>query len=178
MPFTRYPIGGHVHFGGVPLSGQLIRVLDNYLAVPLLMLEEPSTARRRRKKYGYLGDFRYKEHGGFEYRTPASWLVSPQVTKAVMCLAKVLASEYQFLTQDLFLHPSAQEAFIAANREYFAPHFARIWSDLSKTSTFKLYAAELQIIETMVKEQRTWNERVDIRRTWELPVPRGRVYRP
>lgn len=178
MPFAGFPIGGHVHFGGVPLSGQLIRVLDNYLAVTLLLLEEPSTARRRRKKYGYLGDFRYKEHGGFEYRTPASWLVSPQVTKAVMCLAKVLASEYQFLTQDLFLLPSAQEAFIAANREYFAPHFARIWSDLSKTSTFKLYTAELQIIETMVKEQRTWNERVDIRKTWELPVPRGRVYRP
>ncbi|KAF0198048.1 MAG: hypothetical protein FD169_111 [Bacillota bacterium] len=178
MPFGKFPIGGHVHFVGVPLSGQLIRVLDNYLAVPLLLLEEPSTARRRRKKYGYLGDFRHKEHGGFEYRTPASWLVSPQVTKAVMCLAKVLASEYQLLTQDLFLLPSAQEAFIAANREYFVPHFASIWSELSKTSTFKLYAADLEIIETMVKGQLTWNERADIRRTWELSIPRGRVYRP
>ncbi|MDP3487974.1 MAG: hypothetical protein Q8S19_08595 [Bacillota bacterium] len=178
MPFAKFPIGGHVHFAGVPLSGQLVRVLDNYLAIPLLLLEEPIAARKRRKKYGYLGDFRHKQHGGFEYRTPASWLVSPEVTKAVMCLAKVLASEYQLLTQDLFLMPSAQEAFMTAKRDYFKPHFASIWSDLSKTSTFRLYAKDIEIIETMVKEERTWNERVDIRRTWELPIPRRKVYSP
>lgn len=178
MPFSRFPIGGHIHFGGVPLSGQLLRALDNYLAVPLMLIEDPATARRRRKKYGYLGDFRVKNHGGFEYRTPASWLVSPRVATAALCLAKVIASEYHVLKRDIFLNPDAQEAFLAINRDFFLPHFAVVWAELRQTPTFGLYASHLEIIETMVQERETWRERVDIRKAWDLNIPRGRVYRP
>jgi len=177
MPFTAFPVGGHIHFKGVLLSGQLMRALDNYLAVPLLLIEEPATARRRREKYGYLGDFRLKTHGGFEYRTPASWLVSPDVTRAALCLAKVIASEYHVLTQDVFLRPEAQHAFVTANREYFIPHFTTLWREIAATNTFKQYGHGLQVLEDMILSQQTWVERVDIRKTWGLPIPRGKIFR-
>lgn len=178
MPFSSFPIGGHVHFKGVLLSGQLMRALDNYLAAVLTLIEEPHTAKKRRAKYGYLGDFRLKGHGGFEYRTPASWLVSPEVTRATLCLAKVIASEYHVLSRDVFINPEAQYAFMTANREYFAPYFQVLWNELAATTTYKLYAHDLQVLEDMISNRQTWVERVDIRRTWGLPIPKGKVYRP
>jgi len=177
MPFDQFPVGGHIHFKGVLLSGQLLRALDNYLAVPLLLIEEPTSARRRREKYGYLGDFRLKPHGGFEYRTPASWLVSPEVTRAALCLAKVIASEYHVLTRDVFLRPDAQHAFVNANREYFIPHFAALWSDLAATPTFGLYEHGMKVLEEMILNHQTWVEKIDIRKTWGLQIPRARIYR-
>lgn len=177
MPFEQFPVGGHIHFKGVQLSGQLLRALDNYLAVPLLLIEEPTSARRRREKYGYLGDFRLKPHGGFEYRTPASWLVSPEVSRAALCLAKVIASEYHVLTRDVFLRPEAQQAFARADRGYFLPHFTALWSDLAVTETFGLYEHGLKVLEKMILSHETWVEKVDIRKTWGLQIPRARIYR-
>jgi len=178
MPFRGFPIGGHVHFVGVPLSGQLLRVLDNYVALPMMLLENRDTAKKRRARYGHLGDFRTKGHGGFEYRTPASWLVSPDIAKAILCLGKLVACEYQMLKRDVFLTAPAQSAFISANRDYFLSHFSALWEDIKQTTTFKLYADDLNIIERMVSSGESWNERVDIRMTWSLSIPRGRVYRP
>jgi hypothetical protein len=177
MPFDQFPVGGHIHFKGVLLSGQLLRALDNYLAVPLLLIEEPTSARRRREKYGFLGDFRLKPHGGFEYRTPASWLVSPEVSRAALCLAKVIASEYHVLARDVFLRAEAQQAFVTANREYFMPHFAALWSDLAATPTFGLYEQGMKVLEEMIQKQETWVEKIDIRKTWGLQIPRARIYR-
>ena len=176
LPFSKYPVGGHIHVTGVPLSGQLLRAFDNYLAVPLMLIENGATARKRRAKYGQLGDFRLKEHGGFEYRTPASWLVSPVVTMAALCLAKVVCNEYHLLRQDLFLTPAAHKAFLQADREYFLEPFKKLWGDIQSTRTYKLYAAELSELAQLINDGETWNEKVDIRREWRLRIPRKRVF--
>src|SRR5690606_17952603 len=78
-----YHTGGHVHFSGLPLTGPIIRALDTYLALPFLLIENPVKARRRRAKYGRLGEVRRKRWG-FEYRTPPSWLVAPRFAEAAL----------------------------------------------------------------------------------------------
>lgn len=40
MPQPGFPLGGHLHFSGVALNGALLRALDNYLALPLALLED------------------------------------------------------------------------------------------------------------------------------------------
>ncbi|MCZ4142661.1 hypothetical protein BZG17_33240, partial [Escherichia coli] len=98
MPQRGLPLGGHVHFSGITLNGELLRTLDNYLALPLAMLQDPR-GDARRPRYGALGDFRLKSHGGFEYRTLPSFLVSPLVAKGVVGLAGLIASNYRRLRQ-------------------------------------------------------------------------------
>jgi len=83
------PTGGHIHISGVPLSFRLLRQLDRYVALPLALLEPVGGARRPR--YGFPGDARAKEHGGFEYRTPASFLTSPDAAYATFVLAYAVA---------------------------------------------------------------------------------------
>jgi len=177
MPFAKFSIGGHIHFAGVPMSGQLLRALDNYLAIPLLFIENLRTALLRRAKYGYLGDFRLKIHGGFEYRTPSSWLISPEIATAVLCLAKVITSEYHTLRQDIFAQKEAQAAFVAGERSFFRGLFDELWTELKATNTFALYAREIGALEEMIRAGRTWSEQIDIRRAWGLRIPRGRTYR-
>jgi len=167
-PFQGYSIGGHIHFSNVELNNHILRALDNYLELPLFLLENQATAVKRRLKYGYLADFRIKDYGGFEYRTPASWLVSPQIAAAVLCLAKVVASNYLYLTRNLFLSPEAQRAFYEGNQEHLRLMFHDIWSDIKKLEMFQVYAQELQIIEDMVNSGTSWDEKEDIRRSWGL----------
>ena len=38
MPFTGYQCGGHIHFG-MPISLSLLRALDQYLAIPIAIVE-------------------------------------------------------------------------------------------------------------------------------------------
>lgn len=177
MPFGKFPIGGHIHFAGVVMSGQLLRALDTYLSIPLLMIENLRTAALRRAQFGYLGDYRLKEHGGFEYRTPASWLVSPDITLATLCLAKVVVSEYHQLKRDVFASTEARTSFLTGDREYFAQAFSQLWQELKATSTYRLYASELQTFEDKINARWTWSERADIRRAWGLRVPRTRFFR-
>ncbi|KAF6621059.1 hypothetical protein H6F38_28825, partial [Paenibacillus sp. EKM208P] len=47
MPQPGFPLGGHLHFSGVSLNGALLRALDNYLALPLALLEDKRAVRRR-----------------------------------------------------------------------------------------------------------------------------------
>ncbi len=126
----RFSIGGHIHFSNARLSTDLLRALDNYVALPVLLLENPVSSRLRRPRYGYLGDWRPQPHGGFEYRTPGSWVISPQYAAAVLCLAKAVAQDYPLLRRNVFLSAANQRAFYAADKAALRPHFFPLWNDL------------------------------------------------
>ncbi|WP_231571327.1 putative amidoligase domain-containing protein [Gordoniibacillus kamchatkensis] len=96
MPLKGFPLGGHVHFSRVWLNSHLLQALDHYLALPLMLIEADAD-RRRRPRYGFLGDFRRQPHGGFEYRTLPSWLATPLITVGVFALARVVADGYRSL---------------------------------------------------------------------------------
>ncbi len=169
-PFQGYSIGGHLHFSNVEMNNHILRALDSYLGLPVFLLENQSTAVKRRLKYGFLADFRFKDYGGFEYRTLASWLVSPQIAAAVLCLAKVVASNYLYLTRNCFSGIEAQRAFYEGNQEYLRQMFNDIWSDIKKLDMYNTYQQELQIIPDMVNSNTIWDEQEDIRKSWGITI--------
>jgi hypothetical protein len=171
LPFRQLPVGGHIHFS-LPPQSPLLRALDNYLAVVFLLLENPAAARARRQKYGWLGDHRTKPHGGFEYRVTPSWLVSPQYTKAALCLAKVIACEWPRLRYDYFSDPAAQRAFRNADHEYFRPGLSQIIADLRQCASFPEYREEIEPVFEQVLAGQRWRTGGDLRRVWHLPVSR------
>lgn len=176
QPVGGYSIGGHIHFSNLALDGGLLRALDNYVGIPVFLIENPATAVRRRRKYGYIGEYRLKDHGGFEYRTPGSWLVSQKITMAVLCLAKLVANRYAELPQNYLNTPEAQKAFYEGDQMYFRSLFLSLWGNLEKIDLFDNYREELQIIPEMVMQEINWDERSDLRRAWKVNQAPKRNY--
>jgi hypothetical protein len=172
MPFRGYPIGGHIHFSGIPFSSRFVKALNTYLAIPVMLIEDPKTAVRRRPKYGFLGDVRHKDHGGFEYRTPGSWFVHPDIAKAVVCLAYLVGQHHRKLTFDPFVDFDAQLAFYSADSQYFRPLFERIWSELSSLDNFSEYRPHIQILADMIRTDQIWDESIDIKKAWGITIKR------
>ncbi len=92
MPVTGFALGGHIHMSGPRLTSRLLHQLDSYIALPFAMIETAGD-HARRPRYGTLGDFRLQPHGGFEYRTLPSWLVSPLAAKGAFALMLLCARE-------------------------------------------------------------------------------------
>lgn len=173
QPVSSYSIGGHIHFSNIKLDYAMLRALDNYLGITVFLLEVPGTAAKRRKKYGFLADYRLKNHGGFEYRTPGSWLVSQKIATAVICLAKIVVSRYLYLNKNYLNSTDAQEAFYEGNQDYFKPIFYDLWHYVERTDMYKKYNEELAIIPYMINNALNWDEKNDLRKKWRLITPKN-----
>ncbi|GMA61471.1 hypothetical protein NZD89_17300 [Alicyclobacillus fastidiosus] len=175
MPFRPYCTGGHIHFSGIPFSSQLVKVLDNYLGLPLMAVEVRQTAGWRRPKYGYLGDVRHKDYGGFEYRTPASFICSETVTTAAFHLAHMLATHYRdFSIPDLYT-PNVQTAFYDGNVGVIRPLIQRNIETIRRHAAYSQYREYIEPLFVMIEQGRTWNENVDVRVEWGIPTQRTSV---
>lgn len=166
-PLQHYPIGGHIHFSKHALDPHFIRALDNYLTLPLSVLESNESLLRR-PRYGYLGDYREQFHGGFEYRTPPSWIVSPRIAKGVLCLAKLLTIEYKQLSWFPLLSYDTHEAFYEGNRTALYPIIQNLWQELQTTNSYTNYAKELDKFYELIQNRFIWDEFADIRSAWRL----------
>ncbi|WP_236642082.1 MULTISPECIES: putative amidoligase domain-containing protein [unclassified Paenibacillus] len=167
MPQRGLPLGGHVHFSGVTLNGELLRALDNYLALPLAVLQDPRGSGRR-PRYGALGDFRLKSYGGFEYRTLPSFLVSPLVAKGVVALAGLIARDYQQLRQRPLAKAAIHTAFYEGNREVMQAYIPALLDDLTKMDGFERYEQYAAPLISQLRQGRTWDESRDIRKLWNI----------
>ncbi|WP_018752870.1 putative amidoligase domain-containing protein [Paenibacillus sanguinis] len=170
MPQQGFPLGGHLHFSGVLLTAELLRTLDNYLALPLSLLEAEGSARRR-PKYGFLGDFRRKEYGGFEYRTLPSFLVSPRITKGVVALACLIAENASQLLARPLDREEIFSAFYSGDRRMLQAALPRIIADIQAASSYAAYESYLVPFFKLLLSGRTWDESADIRRAWKLTGP-------
>lgn len=173
MPIKGFPIGGHIHFSGIKPNFKLLRALDNYLTLPLMMAEDRRGIKRR-PKYGYLGDYRMQSYGGFEYRTPPSWLVSPTLTKGVFALAKCIANNYQHLKYEPLSDPDLQEAYYQGEKDRVAPWIDLLWSELYSLTDYQNYERELSSFFSYIREGRKWNEYADFRKAWKIPTSHSR----
>lgn len=168
-PLKGFPIGGHIHFSQLTFTSKLLRALDNYLTLPLFLLESKESLSRR-PKYGFIGDYRAQFHGGFEYRTPPSWIVSPEITKAVLCLAKVISNDYNKLVWMPLNLYSVQAKFYSNNKDDLYAIGDDIWSELKKRCpSYEKYEATLDQFYSFIRNKYEWNEYDDIRKTWKLP---------
>lgn len=168
LPVRGYPIGGHIHISRVDMTTELLRALDNYLAIPVMMLENPEKARRRRPEYGYLGEFRWKGYGGFEYRTLSSWIVAPHIALAVITLAKLVIENYPLLQQNNLIDVETVRAFYRSDKEAMRSTFESVWHDIERLDAYPRVAEALAVIPTLVREGRQWLESSDIRGRWGL----------
>lgn len=167
MPVGGYPLGGHIHFSRCWLNSHLLRALDNYLALPLILIESEMT-RRRRPRYGFLGDYRKKSHGGFEYRTLPSWLQSPLITRGVFALAALIADNYWLLPRQPLQEPDIQAAYYRGDKQFLYGVVAKLWQDLEQLKGYEGYADVLDRFRARILSMEPWLERKDIRQAWKI----------
>ncbi len=168
LPIPGYPIGGHIHFSNIWLNSFLIRAFDNYLTL-LITLFEDKRGINRRPKYGFLGDVREQFHGGFEYRTPPSWIVNPTVTKGIIALSKLISENYFYLYQNPLKDIHVQAAYYKGDKDTLRPIVENLWKELKQLNDFSLYKKYLLPLEILIKNGYLWNEKEDIRKAWLLP---------
>ncbi|WP_334077198.1 putative amidoligase domain-containing protein [Paenibacillus sanfengchensis] len=167
MPQRGFPLGGHLHFSGVPLTGELLRTLDNYLALPMALLEDSRSARRR-PLYGFLGDFRRKDYGGFEYRTLPSFLISPLVAKGVLGLAALILRDYRSLQRRPLQDQTVQKAFYEARKQVLRKTWPPLARDIAASPGYPDYAEYIAPFLDAVQSGKVWDESADIRGPWKL----------
>ncbi|WP_054024621.1 putative amidoligase domain-containing protein [Bacillus sp. FJAT-28004] len=169
MPVPGLALGGHIHLSGTPLTSRLLRLLDSYAAFPLALVEDPA-GRARRPRYGTLGDFRLQPHGGFEYRTLPSWLVSPAAAKASFALALICAREELNLSYIPALDEHFVEAYYSGDRAELVDCLDGLASALSATASYSALASYIEPLFDAARKGTTWNESSDIRVKWRLPL--------
>ena len=167
LPHPGLPLGGHIHFSGVPLGSALLRALDNYMTLPLVLVEDRRGVKRR-PKYGFLGDYREQFHGGFEYRTPPSWLVSPTLTKGIFSLAKVVALNYPYLNYLPLDDVTVQKAYYSGDKRQIAAIVPKLWYELMRLPDYTEEQRYLDAYYAYLMSGRTWDEREDIRKKWRI----------
>ena len=102
-----YPLGGHIHIGGVPHHPAFIKLLDDFLGKKVLKLSG-----RARGSYRKLGAWERKPYG-FEYRTPPSIVfVHPEITRIVFKIVKNLA--YRFYGGEVieYMYPPKEKEYV------------------------------------------------------------------
>lgn len=168
LPYEGFPIGGHIHFSGIDVSFPMLRALDNYVSLPLIVCEDEK-GRKRRPKYGFLGDYRLQEYGGFEYRTPPSWLVSPTLTRGVLALAKLVVTNFEQLKHNPLSKQEIQTAYYRGNKSILKEWIYPLWQDLKRLNDYQRYRSQIDSFFTYIQSGNTWDENRDIRRAWKLP---------
>ncbi|MBO7746391.1 hypothetical protein I8J29_19445 [Paenibacillus sp. MWE-103] len=167
MPAAGFSLGGHLHLSGVPLTGRLLRQLDSCVAFPLAMVESPAE-QARRPRYGALGDFRQQPHGGFEYRTPPSWLVSPLAAKAAFALALLCARETASLSYVPAEEERYVEAYYAGDRRALAGCLDRLAASMRATRSYAELGKWIEPLLAAIRAGRTWDAAADIRDKWRV----------
>lgn len=167
-PVEGYSLGGHIHMSGVPLTSNLLRVLDNYLTLPLTLIED-ATTRRRRPKFGVLGDCRRKPHGGFEYRTLPSWIINPRIAKGVLALAKLIAVDHDKLPHRPLHHLRIQRAYYEGEKGLLRSFLQQWKQDLAILPSYSQCEQYVSPLIEQISLGECWNEQNDIRVFWKLP---------
>lgn len=167
MPAPGLALGGHIHFSGIRLTPRILRMLDGLVAIPLATIED-SLGRGRYKRYGALGDYRRQPHGGFEYRTPPSWLVSPAVAKATLALAYIAMKDYDKLSQYFVLKPEWYQAYESRDEQSLTSASLTILEQISSLPSYVELSKDIEPLLRAIREGRRWDEQVDIRTRWGI----------
>ncbi len=169
MPVPGLALGGHIHISGAALTSRLLRLLDSCAAYPLALVEDPA-GRGRRPRYGVLGDFRLQPHGGFEYRTLPSWLVSPAAAKAAFALALLCAREAMAMPRVPASGERYAEAYYAGDRSELAVCLDEVADAIAATESYAGLARFIEPLFDAARRGRTWDESTDIREKWRVPL--------
>lgn len=170
-------LGAHLHYG---LSkedkntidyGDLTRVLDNYLGLASVLLENREQGLKRRKTgYGLVGPddepYRIKNYGA-EYRVCSSFFVSPHVTAAFTCLFKVVVFEYLNNPGFYFKRVDFNNHFFKMDINGLRVFFPEMWADVQKMKLYPKFKCYIDLIYTLVSKKLGWTPRkLGIKEVW------------
>ncbi|GAA3406853.1 hypothetical protein ACFFNY_25045 [Paenibacillus hodogayensis] len=172
MPAKGFALGGHIHISRTALNVPLLKALDNYLALPLLLIED-ERSKARRPRYGMPGDFRRQPHGGFEYRTLPSWLVSPRVAKGVLALTALIARHYRELGDKPLDRPDVLRHYLAGDKKELRPVALALLGQIRELPDYAEFAGMTEPLLTMIEKGECWDEGKDFRRAWQIGTPAG-----
>jgi hypothetical protein len=167
-------LGGHIHFGNLPDgidSNKMAELLDIYLSLPLLLVEEEEPARKRRTgSYGKLGQIR-RQSWGQEYRTPASWILHPDIAMAVLCLSYTIIDHYinnlDYKANKILLdYIKKTDSFNMAKIKDIEPFIVHCYEEITKMDLFPKYKKEINLIFKMIQRGEKWDESKDMLCTW------------
>lgn len=180
------PIGGHIHFGycNNDFSPKIVEsikdygdVLDLFLAIPSLLVENNKTARRRRtSNYGKLSDARLTDYG-FEYRTLPSWLVSFGFAQSLLSLAYVLVDHLLKggkMVGFSDLGTGAAEKFYIGSRNYFYRLLPKLHKEITKCPLYDTYSVYINALFGFIKAfnqinpKKDWIEKVSFTDRWNI----------
>lgn len=165
-------MGGHIHFGIKPskiATADCLPVLDNYVGVISLLIENRNQGLRRRQNgnYGRMGDTR-PQAWGFEYRTSSSWVTSPYVSAAMLCLAKTIM--YEFVNNQHFIPRAivAPDDFVRMNVDKLYRVFPQLWNDITGMELYQKYKPYLDLIYFLVNKRLSWFPGTNMKEAWGL----------
>ena len=166
------PIGGHIHVGGIPTTTLKVVTACNWLdqfvgSTTVLLEKHEDGVFRRNAGYGGKSDYRTNEHG-FEYRTPSSWVTSPYIAAAVLCLAK--ATIHEAIKQKGSGCPDlvTAEQIRRMNTGPIRGNFPKIWEGITKMELYKEYQPQIDLIATLINNKRTWFPKTSMKESWGM----------
>ena len=112
-----------------------------------------------------MGDYRVQPWG-LEYRSMSSWLSSPYIASAMLCLSKTVM--YEMVNNSKFdWHKFAVKSdFPTMNHKRIIPLFPKIWEDITKMHLYQLYKPYLDLIYFLVTNKRTWLPTTSLKDNW------------
>jgi len=164
-----YPLGGHVHFGlkkTIITPDSAVNYLDHYVGVVSLLLEiKGHGIKRRSDGYGGMGD-RREQPWGFEYRPMSSWLSSPYVSAAILCLSKTVMYEAVNNKHFPWRKFAMNDDFVNMNQSRILSYFPEIWSDITKMYLYQTYKPYIDLIYFLIKNKLTWMPQSGMQESW------------
>lgn len=190
-------LGGHLHFGADPgadplrIQDNILTALDGVLAQFMSLLEDPTEAlMRRATRYGKPSDVRDKPWG-FEYRTPASFIVSPEISIGVLALGKAILHEefiegpssIQNLRGSRFraVYDIDRARFRAADRGYFQGKLDILWGIIRGYRYFfteegRPLWRNVALLYHIATNYPSWNSGSDILDRWGIRSPTPKAH--
>lgn len=161
--------GGHIHFGtgGRVAPDIAVTALAQYVGACGILIENTKDARLRRDSgYGAPTDMRIQRHG-FEYRAPSSWITSPYVAAAMLCLGKIVVHEL-LESRKLNTTRIPENALSTIDKPVIQFHFPTLWNEITHMELYQTYKPHVDLIYFLVKNKRNWYPTSSFQQVWGL----------
>ena len=162
------PLGGHLHFSGVAVDVAFLALLDRFIAIPLNDVSN-TQLRVDRHHYGRLSAIeRGKPHGGWEYRSPPSWISMPDLVKGVLSLAWLLAQAQNHGRIDQF---QTWDDFYEYPRKGHAKHIKKFTTVLADLKQRNIKLEDIEVLKAWDKRHLLKAIKKPIKKTRKKPTP-------
>ena len=145
----------------------LVSALDTFVSLPLLFVEVPQAGKSRRLSYGDLSQYRDEPYG-IEYRTPPSWIATPQLSRAVLSTAFTVAQAA--LEKEITIPPITyfEQKYREFNKEALYPELSRLNEIIRQTPLYRKYAKEINYLMTAAINNKPLLD-AEIKTAWGIP---------